>query len=101
MALAFHKREHLVPRCCLPVCYKPDVFHVIMNILESQVTDLNYLAESPLAVPGGMNGKRQSSSAESPGAAPNGRMKRKADESSTTTTPQTRTKRNRYISIAW
>lgn len=78
----------------------PTSSNVIMNILESQVTDLNYLAESPLAIPGAMNGQRQSSSAESPGVAPNGGMKRKADESSTTA-PQTRTKRNRYISIAW
>ena len=77
-----------------------DVSNVIMNILESQVTDLNYLAESPLAISGEMNDQRQSS-AESPGVAPNGGMKRKSDESNSSTAPQTRTKRNRYISIAW
>jgi hypothetical protein len=71
-----------------------------MNILESQVTDLTYLAESPLAISGEMNGQRQSS-AESPDAASNGGMKRKADESNSSTAPQARAKRNRYISIAW
>jgi hypothetical protein len=76
-----------------------------MNILESQVTDLNYLADSPLSLSaGGMNGHRQSSSAESPGTANvNGSgNKRRADESnSNNSAPHTRAKRNRYISIAW
>jgi hypothetical protein len=87
---------HRIPRCS-----SSGLSNVIMNILESQVTDLNYLAESPLAIAGSMDGQRQSSSAESPGAAPNGGMKRPADESNSLTTPQTRAKRNRYISIAW
>ncbi|KAF4630864.1 hypothetical protein G7Y89_g7271 [Cudoniella acicularis] len=78
-----------------------------MNILESQVTDLNYLAESPIALPASMNGQRQSSSAESPAdAGPQSGKKRKADETNgngnTTNgaTQHTRAKRNRYISIA-
>jgi hypothetical protein len=74
--------------------------NVNMNILEHQVTDLTYLAESPLAI-SGMSGHRQSSSAESPGAATNGGTKRKADESNGNSAAQTRAKRNRYISIAW
>ena len=93
------------------VCLNPGFFapshsvlllnkNVIMDILESQVTDLNYLADSPLAISSEMNGQRQSS-AESTGVVPNGGMKRKADESSTPTAPQPRAKRNRYISIAW
>lgn len=95
--------ERINPRfnLCIPLYQEPDVSNVIMNILESQVTDLNYLAESPLSVSGTMNGQRHSSSAESPDPATNGGTKRKADESSTTQTPQTRAKRNRYISIAW
>lgn len=81
---------------------KHDASNVTMNILESQVTDLNYLAESPIAISGGMDGQRQSSSAESPGAAaPNGGMKRHADDATSSIAPQTRAKRNRYISIAW
>lgn len=80
-----------------------------MNLLESQVTDLNYLAESPIvpispvAVLGGMD-QRQSSSAESPAETGAGSgTKRKADEmgASAHGNAHTRAKRNRYISIAW
>jgi hypothetical protein len=75
---------------------------VTMNILESQVTDLNYLAQSPLGPPVGMNGQRQSSSAESPGAVANeSGNKRKADDAHNNTATHARAKRNRYISIAW
>ncbi len=79
-----------------------------MNILESQVTDLNYLAESPItpitpsAFAGSMNGQRQSSSAESPPETGNGSgNKRKNGETNGNGTTHTRAKRNRYISIAW
>jgi hypothetical protein len=78
-----------------------------MNILESQVTDLNYLAESPIALSGSMNGQRQSSSAESPADTGSGSgKKRKADDtngnnSGNNGATHTRAKRNRYISIAW
>lgn len=81
-------------------CYDPDMSNVTMNILENQVTDLTYLADSPIAI-SGMSGPRQSSSAESPVAATNGGTKRTADESTGNTAAQTRAKRNRYISIAW
>lgn len=78
-----------------------------MNILESQVTDLNYLAQSPIQLPGDMNGQRASSSAESPvDPGSSSGKKRKADEnngdlSNNNGTSHTRAKRNRYISIAW
>ncbi|RDL41849.1 Uncharacterized protein BP5553_01828 [Venustampulla echinocandica] len=74
-----------------------------MNVLESQVTDLNSLVESPIAtVSGIMNGQRHTSSAESPAdAAGEGGKKRKPDDSpSVNGTTHTRAKRNRYISIA-
>lgn len=74
-----------------------------MNILETQVTDLNYLAESPISL-SGMNGPRQSSSAESPANTGESGKKRKADdanEHNNSGNGHTRAKRNRYISIAW
>jgi len=81
---------------------------VTMNILEDQVTDLTYLADtpippiSPIAVSGSMNGQRQSSSAESPAdTGPGGGKKRKNDETDANGSTHTRAKRNRYISIAW
>ena len=75
------------------------IFHVTMNILEDQVTDLQYLAESPLAISAvSMNGHRQSSSAESPDVSG---TKRKADDANSNNATHTRAKRNRYISIAW
>lgn len=85
----------------LPLC-------VTMNILEDQVTDLNYLVDtpivptSPIAVSGSMNGQRQSSSAESPAdTGPGSGKKRKNDETDANGNTHTRAKRNRYISIAW
>lgn len=81
-----------------------------MNILESQVNDINYLVDSPISpiTPAprhtSMNGQRQSSSAESPAeTAPGSGKKRKNDDSSTNANgnTHTRAKRNRYISIAW
>jgi hypothetical protein len=75
-----------------------------MNILESQVTDLNYLADSPIALTGSleMNGQRQSSSAESPAQVNNMGGKRKTTEDNNGNgATHTRAKRNRYISIAW
>ncbi|KAL5315358.1 hypothetical protein ACEPPN_016225 [Leptodophora sp. 'Broadleaf-Isolate-01'] len=81
-----------------------------MNILESQVADINYLVDSPItpispiAIPRSMNGHRQSSSAESPAETGNngGGNKRKLDEASSGANgnTHTRAKRNRYISIA-
>ena len=85
--------------------------YVTMNILESQVADINYLVDSPItpispiAIPRSMNGHRQSSSAESPAETGNngGGNKRKLDEASSGANgnTHTRAKRNRYISIAW
>ncbi|TVY16790.1 putative transcriptional regulatory protein [Lachnellula arida] len=82
-----------------------------MNMIEEQVTDLNYLAESPLALAGNMNGHRQSSSAESPAVEENGAgsgKKRRSDDMTGSNSggngngaTHTRAKRNRYISIAW
>lgn len=74
------------------------------NLLESQVTDLAYLAESPIVLSTNMNDQRQSSSAgtESPANIGNGSgNKRKSDETNGNGTTHTRAKRNRYISIAW
>ncbi|EKD16060.1 putative fungal specific transcription factor [Drepanopeziza brunnea f. sp. 'multigermtubi' MB_m1] len=89
-----------------------------MNIIESQVADLNYLVESPMAAaittpisPAGvarsMNGQRQSSSVESPAETGNaGGTKRKSDETGTSASANgngnthLRAKRNRYISLA-
>ncbi|PQE30615.1 hypothetical protein CJF32_00009850 [Rutstroemia sp. NJR-2017a WRK4] len=97
-----------------------------MNILESQVTDLNYLAESPIAIAGidlgqpspstDMNGQGQAQlqdhSSESPadtGATSGKKRKSMMADGETTTNgaprdkegaPHTRAKRNRYISIA-
>jgi hypothetical protein len=78
-------------------------FHVTMNnLLESQVTDLTYLAESPIVLSTSMNDQRQSSSAESPADVGNGSgKKRKGEETNGNGTTHTRAKRNRYISIAW
>ena len=76
-----------------------------MNILESQVTDLNYLAESPinLSFVDSMNGGNSPATQSG--------TKRKADGSgdgdgdgsnvNNDGTSHTRAKRNRYISIAW
>lgn len=99
-----------------------------MNILESQVTDLNSLVQSPIGAlpasvplpvpgpaPGRMSGNPQrerhtSSSADSPAdAAGDSGKKRKPDDADATETAtgmigeqtHTRAKRNRYISIAW
>jgi hypothetical protein len=79
-----------------------------MNLLEDQVTDLNYLANtpialiSPIAIASSMNGQRQSSSAESPAEqGPGSGKKRKNDETDANGNTHTRAKRNRYISIAW
>ncbi|CZT42927.1 related to fungal specific transcription factor [Rhynchosporium secalis] len=90
-----------------------------MNILETQVNDINYLVDSPLtpgpispiaAIPRNlnainMNGDRQASSAESPAETGNASgNKRKATNDETNNSangnPHTRAKRNRYISIA-
>jgi hypothetical protein len=72
------------------------------NLLESQVTDLTYLAESPIVLSTSMNGQRQSSSAESPADTGNGGgKKRKGEEANDNGATHTRAKRNRYISIAW
>ncbi|KAG4025101.1 hypothetical protein MFRU_066g00040 [Monilinia fructicola] len=82
-----------------------------MNILESQVTDLNYLAESPIAIPGfdNMNGQQSSESPADTGAQSGKKRKSISGEGDSTTNgnikdregaPQTRAKRNRYISIA-
>lgn len=86
--------------------------NVIMNILESQVTDLNYLAESPIAIPGfdRMNGQQSSESPADTGAQSGKKRKETSGEGDSTTNgnakdregaPHTRAKRNRYISIAW
>lgn len=78
--------------------------YVTMNILESQVTDLNYLAESPIALTGSMTGQQQSSSTESPAErGTNSGKKRKSEEANGNgdANTHTRAKRNRYISIAW
>ena len=79
-----------------------------LNLLENQVTDLNFLANSPIAITspiamsGSTNGQRQSSSAESPADTGNGSgKKRKNDETDANGNTHTRAKRNRYISIAW
>jgi hypothetical protein len=72
----------------------------MQNILESQVSDLTHLADSPVSLHGSfdMNGhQRQTSSAESP-ARESG--KRKSEDAHNGAT-HTRAKRNRYISIAW
>jgi hypothetical protein len=72
----------------------------MQNILESQVSDLTSLADSPIAISGGydMNGQlRQTSSAESP-ARDNGKRKSEDGQNGSS---HTRAKRNRYISIAW
>ncbi|KAF8853247.1 fungal-specific transcription factor-like protein [Acephala macrosclerotiorum] len=81
-----------------------------MNILEDQVTDLTYLADSPIStmtpapLQASMNDQRQSSCAESPAetAAGSGKKRKNDDESTTNAngTTHTRAKRNRYISIA-
>jgi len=79
-----------------------------MNILESQVTDLTYLVNSPIQVSYDSE-HRISSSAESPAGGTNlKRMsgtKRKGDEDGANANADgmsgTRAKRNRYISIAW
>lgn len=101
-------------KVCLPLSittstklYDGNSFNVTMNILEDQVTDLNYLAESPISLPGiVMDGGRNSSSAESPPKQDEGGSKnRKIDEPSNNNgslnLSHTRAKRNRYISIAW
>lgn len=72
-----------------------------MNILEDQVTDLNYLAESPIALTASMNGRGQSSAESPPEVDASSGKKRKSDEGSTNGGTHTRAKRNRYISIAW
>ena len=72
------------------------------NLLESQVTDLAYLAESPIVLSASMNNHRQSSSAESPADTGGSGKKRKAEETNGNNgATHTRAKRNRYISIAW
>ena len=72
------------------------------NLLESQVTDLAYLAESPIVLSTSMNDHRQSSSAESPADTGGSGKKRKAEETNGNNgATHTRAKRNRYISIAW
>ncbi|KAL2063126.1 hypothetical protein VTL71DRAFT_6198 [Oculimacula yallundae] len=83
-----------------------------MNILESQVADINYLVDSPIAalspiaaIPHSMNSQRQTSSAESPaetGNASGNKRKATTDETSNSANgnTHTRAKRNRYISIA-
>ncbi|KAK6582460.1 hypothetical protein PZA11_004868 [Diplocarpon coronariae] len=80
-----------------------------MNIIESQVADLNYLVDSPVTpispnvLSRSMNGQRQSSSAESPAETGSGSgKKRKNDEPGMNAngSTHTRAKRNRYISIA-
>ena len=93
-----------------PLCFSTFLLllRVTMNLLEDQVEDLNYLADtpiasiSPIAVSGSMNGQRQSSSAESPAdTGPGSGKKRKNDGTDANGNTHTRAKRNRYISIAW
>jgi hypothetical protein len=75
-----------------------------MNQIESLVSEINYLADSPgIAIPGvEMDGhQRQTSSAESPQHEHNGNGKRKSEDAGQNGTANTRAKRNRYISIAW
>lgn len=83
-----------------------------MNILESQVNDLNYIAESPIAIPvfDNMNGQQSSESPADTGAQSGKKRKSTEGEGDSTTNgnlkenqgaPHTRAKRNRYISIAW
>lgn len=79
-----------------------------MNILEDQVTDLAYLADSPLAITGIMNGNERPSPgrAESPptagdGDSPNAKRRKGSDTVHNGVVTHTRAKRNRYISIAW
>jgi len=83
-----------------------------MNILESQVSDLAYLVNSPIRVSHDSE-HRIASSAESPAGGTNlntmSGTKRKGDgegdgdgtHANADGTPGTRAKRNRYISIAW
>jgi hypothetical protein len=72
------------------------------NLLESQVTDLASLAESPIVLSSNMNDQRLSSSAESPPDGNASGKKRKAEETNGNNgATHTRAKRNRYISIAW
>jgi len=79
-----------------------------MNILESQVTDLAYLVNSPIQVSYDSE-RRISSSAESPAGGTNlnsmSGTKRKGDGDAANANGDgpsgTRAKRNRYISIAW
>jgi hypothetical protein len=93
-----------------PLCHSTILLllRVTMNLLEDQVEDLNYLADTPIAsisptaVSGSMNGQRQSSSAESPAdTGPGSGKKRKSDGTDANGNTHTRAKRNRYISIAW
>ena len=72
-----------------------------MDLLESQATEINYLAESPIPL---MNDQRQiSESGSTPKASGKAPSKRKAGEDANPNgdAPHTRAKRNRYISIAW
>ncbi|KAF7860778.1 hypothetical protein EAF04_008296 [Stromatinia cepivora] len=82
-----------------------------MNILELQVNDLNYIAESPIAIPvfDNMNGQQSSESPADTGAQSGKKRKSISGEGESTTNgnsmdregaPHTRAKRNRYISIA-
>ncbi|RFU35367.1 hypothetical protein B7463_g954, partial [Scytalidium lignicola] len=90
-------------------------FSVTMNVLEDQVTDLNYLATSPITVLGSIDmsvqqqqqqQQRQSSNASTASPADTGNAgteaKRKAESegNSANGAPHTRAKRTRYISIA-
>ncbi len=70
----------------------------MQNILETQVTDLTNLTDSPISIAAGyeMNGQqRPTSTSQSP---PQDNKRKNADGQPA---PQQRAKRNRYISIAW
>jgi hypothetical protein len=75
----------------------------MQNILETQVSDLSSLVDSPIALPlvsaYAMADSRAQESAESPAQLANG--KRKSEDGGAQNGGQPRAKRNRYISIAW
>lgn len=74
----------------------------MQNILETQVSDLSSLVDSPLPLPlvagYAMSDRRGTDSAESPAR---DQGKRKSDDLGPQNGGQPRAKRNRYISIAW
>ena len=69
----------------------------MQNILETQVTDLENLADSPIAIPMGHEMSGQSRQTSIAGSPVHDKGKRKIEDGAA----HVRTKRNRYISIAW